>query len=141
MNARVEQMIRSLDASEAKRQAEERKLKSWRRDMFAASDERARRKSGLSPGEWAERKAWIAARRAEVLAARQQAEEEREQRLREFCGATAPAVLGLPDATAVALALSQKHVGGKAVRMSKLLQEAQLATAEDAERVSKNRAL
>ena len=48
-------------------------------------------------------------------------------------------MLGLPDATAVALALSEKHAGGKAVRMSQLLQEAHLATAEDAERVSKNR--
>ena len=76
MSARVEQMIRSLDASEAKEQAEERKLESWRRDMFAAVDERDRRKSGLSPEEWAALKRQRASEGEALRAARQRAKDQ-----------------------------------------------------------------
>ena len=140
MNARVEQIIRSLDASEAKKQAEERRRNAELRELVAAVDERDRSKSGLSPEEWAALKPARASAREALRAARQQAKDQQAAAVAAFCESHAPAaVLGLPDATAVALALSEKHVGGKAMRMAQLLQEAPLATTEDAGRVSKSR--
>ncbi len=78
MNARIEQIIRRLDASDAKKQAEERRRSAELREIAAAVDERDRRKSGLSPEEWADLKRKRASAREALRAARQQAKEQRE---------------------------------------------------------------
>ena len=127
----TESIVQSLDAVEARKQAVERRRSAGLRELVAAMDEREWRKSGLSLEEWAALKRERASARAARAAARQQAEEQKAAAVAAFCESHAPAAVGgLPDATAVALALSEKHVGGKAVRMSQLLQEAHLATAE-----------
>ena len=71
--------------------------------------------------------------RAVEEAERERAEQDRNRRLVEFCGSHAPAILGLPDALAVGMALSEKHVDGGSVRLAALIQEAHLSpTAEGA---------
>ena len=71
--------------------------------------------------------------KAVAEAERMLAEQDRNRRMVEFCGSHAPAILGLPDALAVGMALSEKHVDGKSMRLAALIQEAHLsATAEGA---------
>ena len=74
---RIESIIRSLDAVEARKQAVERRRSAELRETAAAMDERDRRKSGLSPEEWADLKRDRASAREALRAARQQAKEQR----------------------------------------------------------------
>ena len=136
---RVETIIRDLDRAEARKQAEERAMRDELQAIIIANDERARRKSGLSPEEWAAQKASQAAERGARRAANQLARAEQAAKETAFCQSHVPAVARLENAGVVALELRVKHAGGKAVRMVQLLQEANLATAEDAANVAKGR--
>ncbi len=73
----IEPVIRSLDAVEARKQAVERRRSAELGELFAAVDERNRRKSGLSPEEWADLKRERASAREALRAARQQAKQQR----------------------------------------------------------------
>ena len=73
----IESIVQSLDAAEARKQAVERRRSAELGELFAAVDERERRKSGLSPEEWADLKRERASAREALPAARQQAKEQR----------------------------------------------------------------
>ena len=52
----IESIVQSLEAAEAHKLAEERRSRAELGELLAAMDERERRKSGLSPEEWADLK-------------------------------------------------------------------------------------
>ena len=70
----IESIIRSLDATEARKQAAERRRSAELRELVAAVDERDRRKSGLGPEEWADLKRERASAREALRAAGHQAD-------------------------------------------------------------------
>ena len=73
----IESIIRSLDTVKARKQAVERRRSAELGEIAAAVDERDRRKSGLSPEEWADLKRERASACEALRAARQQAKEQR----------------------------------------------------------------
>ena len=73
----IESIVQSLEAAEAHKLAEERRSRAELGELLAAMDERERRKSGLSPEEWADLKRETASAREALRAARQQAKEQR----------------------------------------------------------------
>ena len=139
----VQRIVRGLERDEKDAASDRIRRDSAFLDTVEAAREVAYRKSGLTRVEWEAQQQ----QRRETAAARRQAIREEADRLAErqaeltaaFVEAHAPAALGLPDAAAVALALSEAHMGGGGVRMVNLLQEAHLATAGDAASVAKSR--
>ena len=139
----AQRIVRNMEREEKDKASAKRRRDAGLLDQLAAGREMAFRKSGVSREEW---EAQEKSRREEGGARREEARQEaaRQAELRaelttSFVEAHAPAALGLPDAPAVALALSEVHLGGGSVRMVEMLQEAHLATAEDAARVAKSR--
>ena len=83
----IESIVQSLDAAEARKQAVERRRSAVLRELAAAMDERDRRKSGLSPEEWADLKRERASAREALRAARQHAKKQRGGRTSGMFGA------------------------------------------------------
>ena len=142
-NPAVQRIVRRMEREDRDKTQAHARQNGLLRDAKAAALELEFRESGLSRSEWEaqhrEKRELAAAHRQAIRQQAARQAERRDELAAAFVAEHAPAALGLPDAAAVALALSEGHKGGQGMRMVDLLQEAHLATAEDASRVSKSR--